>query len=52
VKLIIDRIPGKHKMPKDIYQSKKIVSDLRMIYEKIDACEKLHVVLEGEKGRH
>jgi hypothetical protein len=27
-------------MPKDIYQSKKIVSDLRMIYEKIDACEK------------
>jgi hypothetical protein len=40
VKLIIDLIPMKHNMPKDLYQSKKIVSDLRINYEKIDACEK------------
>jgi hypothetical protein len=40
VKLIIDLIPGKHNMPKDLYQSKKIVSDLRINYEKIDAYEK------------
>jgi hypothetical protein len=53
MKLIIDLIPTKHSMPKDLYQSKKIVSNLRMNYEKIDACKKkLHVVLEGAQGRH
>jgi hypothetical protein len=41
VKLIIDLIPVKHNMPKDLYQSKKIVSDLEMNYEKIHACEKI-----------
>jgi hypothetical protein len=41
VKLIIDLIPVKHNMPKDLYQSKKIMSDLRMNYEKIDAYEKI-----------
>jgi hypothetical protein len=41
VKLIIDLIPMKHNMPKDLYQSKKIVSDLKINYEKIDACEKI-----------
>jgi hypothetical protein len=30
VKLIIDLIPTKHNMPKDLYQSKKIVSGLGM----------------------
>jgi hypothetical protein len=40
VKLIIDLIPVKHNMLKDLYQSKKIVSGLRMNYEKIDDCEK------------
>jgi hypothetical protein len=40
VKLIIDLIPVKHNMPKDLYQSKKIVSGFGMNYEKIDACEK------------
>jgi hypothetical protein len=40
VKLIIDLIPLKHTMSKDLYQFKKIVSDLGMNYEKIDACEK------------
>jgi hypothetical protein len=40
VKLIIDLIPTKHNMPKDLYQSKKIVVGLGMEYEKIDVCEK------------
>jgi hypothetical protein len=26
-------------MPKDLHQSRKIVSSLKMNYEKIDACE-------------
>jgi hypothetical protein len=39
--LVIDLIPVKHNMPKDLYQSKKIVSGLIMDYEKIDACEKI-----------
>jgi hypothetical protein len=30
----------KHNMPKDLYQSKKIVSGLGMNYEKIDVCKK------------
>jgi hypothetical protein len=38
VKLIIDLIPAKHNMLKDLYQSKKIVSGLEMNYEKIGAC--------------
>jgi hypothetical protein len=41
VKLIIDLIPVKHDMLKDLYQSKKIVSGLGMNYEKIDAYEKI-----------
>jgi hypothetical protein len=41
VKLIIDLILLKHNMSKDLYQSKKIVSDLSVNYEKIDACEKI-----------
>jgi hypothetical protein len=41
MKLIIDLIPAKHNMSKDLYQSKKIVSDFGMNYEKIDACEKI-----------
>jgi hypothetical protein len=52
MKLIIDLSPMNHNMSKDLYQSKKIVSDLEMNYEKIHACEKLHVVLEGAQGRH
>jgi hypothetical protein len=41
MKLIIDLIPAKHNMLKDLYQSKKIASDLKMNYEKIDAYEKI-----------
>jgi uncharacterized pyridoxamine 5'-phosphate oxidase family protein len=40
VKLIIDHILVKHNMPKDLYQSKKIVARLGMNYEKIDVCER------------
>jgi hypothetical protein len=40
VKLIIDLIPMKHNMLKDLYQSKKIVAGLSMECEKIDVCEK------------
>ena len=39
VKLIIDLLPANHKMPENLYQSKKIVLSLSMNYEKIDACE-------------
>jgi hypothetical protein len=41
VKLIIDLIPAKHDMLKDLYQFKKIMSGLRINYEKIDAYEKI-----------
>jgi hypothetical protein len=41
MKLIIDLIPVKHNMPKDLYRSKKIVSGLELNYEKIDAYEKI-----------
>jgi hypothetical protein len=40
VNLIIDLIPTKHNMPKDLYKSKKIIVSLGMNYKKIDMCEK------------
>jgi hypothetical protein len=40
IKLIIDLIPVKHDMPKDLYQSKKIIAGLDMNYEKINVCER------------
>jgi hypothetical protein len=40
VRLIINLIPVKHNLPKDLNQSNKIVSDFGMNYEKIDTCEK------------
>jgi hypothetical protein len=33
-------------MSKDLYQSKKTVSALRMNYENIDACEKIACCIE------
>jgi hypothetical protein len=39
MKLIIDLIPTKHNMLKDLYQSRKIVAGLGMNYEKIDVWE-------------
>jgi hypothetical protein len=52
MKLITGLVLVKHNMMKDLYQSKKIVSGLKMNYETIDAYEKLHVVLEGAQERH
>jgi hypothetical protein len=40
VKFVIELIPAKYNMPKDLYQSKKILADLGMVDEKIDAYEK------------
>jgi hypothetical protein len=40
MKLIIDLIPAKHNMTKDLYQLKKIVAGLGMNHEKIDVCER------------
>jgi hypothetical protein len=37
--LINDVLPSNHKMSKDMYQSKKLLSTLDLEYEKIDACE-------------
>jgi hypothetical protein len=37
--LISDVLPENHKMPKDMYQSKKFLSGLGMDYEKIDVCD-------------
>jgi hypothetical protein len=47
MKLIIDLIPVKHNMSKDLYQHKKIISGLKINSEKIMIVKKLHVVLEG-----
>jgi hypothetical protein len=38
LKLISDILPKPHKVSKDIYQSKKIMSALSLKYEKIDVC--------------
>jgi hypothetical protein len=46
VKVIIDLIPAKHNMSKDVYQSKKIVSGLGTSYEKIDAYKKIACCFE------
>jgi hypothetical protein len=37
--LFSDVLPSNHKMSKDIYRSKKLLSTLSMEYEKIDACK-------------
>jgi hypothetical protein len=39
LRLFSDVIPSNHKMPKDMYQSKKLLSALSMEYEKIDVCK-------------
>jgi hypothetical protein len=38
VKLISNILLKPHKVPKDMYQSKKIMSALSLKYEKIDVC--------------
>jgi hypothetical protein len=39
LKLINDVLPANHKLPRDMYQSKKLFSGLGMDYEKIDVCQ-------------
>jgi hypothetical protein len=38
VDLISKVLPTGHKMPKDMYQSKKLLEGLGMEYKKIDVC--------------
>jgi hypothetical protein len=39
LKLISDVLSANHKLPRDMYQSKKLLSGLGMDYEKIDVCQ-------------
>jgi hypothetical protein len=39
LKLISDVLLTNHKLPRDMYQSKKLLSGLSMDYEKIDVCQ-------------
>jgi hypothetical protein len=39
LRLFSDVLPSNHKMSKDMYQSKKLLSALGMEYEKIDVCK-------------
>jgi hypothetical protein len=39
LKLFGDVLLTNHKVPRDMYQSKKLISDLGMDYEKIDVCQ-------------
>jgi hypothetical protein len=48
MKLIIDLIPMKHNILKDLYQLKKIVVSLAINYEKIYVCEKNCMLLWKE----
>jgi hypothetical protein len=38
LRLFNDVLPSNHKMSKDVYQSKKLLSALSMEYKKIDVC--------------
>jgi hypothetical protein len=48
MKLIIDLIPMKHNMTKDVYQPKETIAYLDMNYEKIDVCEKNYMLFWKE----
>jgi hypothetical protein len=48
MKLIINLIPAKHNILKDLYQSKKIVVGRSMNYKKIDVCERSCMLLWKE----
>jgi hypothetical protein len=39
LKMISDVLPGNQKLPRGMYQLKKLLSGLSMDYEKIDACQ-------------
>jgi hypothetical protein len=39
LKLFNDVLPANHKVPRDMYQSKKLLSGLGMDYKKLDVCQ-------------
>jgi hypothetical protein len=44
LRLFSNVLPGNHRMPKDIYQFKKLLSALSMEYEKIDVCKDNYMI--------
>jgi hypothetical protein len=48
LRLFSDVLPSNHKMPKDMYQSKKLLSALGMEYEKIDVCKDNYMIFYKE----
>jgi hypothetical protein len=46
--LISDILPNNHNMPKDMYQTKKLLSALGMKYEKIDVCKDNYILFYKE----
>jgi hypothetical protein len=44
MKLISDILPKPHKVPKDMYQSKKMMSALSLKYENIDVCSDNYIL--------
>jgi hypothetical protein len=44
LRLFSDVLPSNHKMSKDMYQSKKLLSALGMEYEKIDVCKDICMI--------
>jgi hypothetical protein len=46
--LISDVLPENHKMPKDMYESKKLLSGLGMDYEKIDVYDNNYMIFWKE----
>jgi hypothetical protein len=49
--LISEVLPTGHKMPKDMYQSKKLLEGLGVEYEKIDVCKDNCMLFWKEHGR-
>jgi hypothetical protein len=49
--LISEVLPTGHKIPKDMYQSKKLLEGLGMEYEKIDVCQDNCILFWKEHGR-
>jgi hypothetical protein len=48
LRLICDVLLSNHKMSKDMYQSKKLLSTFGMEYEKIDMCEDNYMIFYKE----
>jgi hypothetical protein len=51
VDLISEVLPTGHKMPNDMYQSKKLLEGLGMEYDKIDVCQDNCMLFWKEHGR-